>query len=46
MGLQSDLIALLFWWLYSVRDFFLVNVPLVGQPVGLVVQWIINTLPL
>ena len=38
--------AFLFPTLYTIRDFFLVNVPLLGSPIGQFFQWIINFLPL
>jgi len=32
--------------LYSIRDFFQLNIPLIGGIIAQVFQWIINILPL
>lgn len=38
--------AFIFPTLYSIRDFFLLNVPLIGDWIASIFQWIINVLPL
>ena len=45
MGLYTELIPLIFSTLYSIRDFWL-NVPLIGNAIAAIFQWIINVLPL
>lgn len=46
MSILPELIAVLFYVLYSVRDWLLLNIPLIGGVLAGIVQWIINTIPL
>ena len=46
MGIYTEVIALILSGLYGARDFFLLNVPLIGDIIAWAIQWIINVIPL
>jgi len=46
MGIYAQVIDILFPFLYSIRDWALQFVPVVGTYIADVIQWVINAIPL
>ena len=46
MGFLAEITIAILPYLYEIRDFFFLNVPVIGTYIADAFQWVINILPL